>query len=103
MAAGKDTAGLTFGSLEACRACSYDLADAVGLPLDQAVCEVDHHCSSSHAVHQLDMLKGLLAVIPCAPVHTTQVTLEKGMARKLSLHRLLTVTVYAECASRDGA
>lgn len=38
-------------------------------------------------MHQLDMLKGLLAVIPCAPVHTTEVTLEKGW--HADYHRLL--------------
>ena len=70
-------ARLTFGPLEACRPCSNDLADAMGFPLNQAVCEVDHDCSSSHAMHQLDVLKGRLTVLPCAPAHATEATLRR--------------------------
>ena len=58
---------LTFGSLKACRPCSYDLTDAMSLPFDQAICEVDQHRGSSHAVHQLDVLIGRLTVLPCVP------------------------------------
>ena len=62
---------MTFGSLKACRPCSYDLADAVSSPFNQAVCEVDQYCGSSHAVYQLDVLKGRLTVLPSTPVHAT--------------------------------
>ena len=68
---------MTFGSLKACGPCSYDLADAMSSPFDEAVCEVDQHCGSSHAVHQLDMLKGRLTVMPCTPVHATAATLKQ--------------------------
>lgn len=70
---------VTFGSLKACGPCSYDLADAMSSPFDEAVCEVDQHCGSSHAVHQLDMLKGRLTVMPCTPVHATAATLKQCM------------------------
>ena len=66
---------LTSGSLKACRPCSYDLTDAMSLPFDQAVCEVNQHRGSSHAVHKLDVLKGRLTVLRCIPVHATSATL----------------------------
>ena len=47
----------------------------MSLPFDQAVCEVNQHRGSSHAVHQLDVLKGRLTVLPCIPVHATSATL----------------------------
>lgn len=64
--------GHTFGALEACRASGNDLTDAMSFSPDQAVCQIDEDCSSGHAVHQLDVLKGRLAAILGLPVaHTT--------------------------------
>lgn len=70
---------MTFGSLEACRPCSNDLADAMSAPLHQAVCQVDEHRSSSHAMHQLYVLKGRLVVLPIVPVHATGAAFRQGM------------------------
>ena len=61
----------TCGALEACWASCNDLADAMWLSPHQAICQVDHDCRSSHAVHQLDVLKGRLAAITWMPSTTT--------------------------------
>jgi hypothetical protein len=64
--------GDTFGALEACRASCNDLTDAMCFSPDQTVCQIDEDCGASHAVHQLDVLKGRLAAILWLPVgHTT--------------------------------
>lgn len=81
-----DSRPLTFWALEACRPRRNDLADAMGLPLDQAICHVDHDCCSGHTVDQLDVLKGRLAGLACAPA--------------AEAHTLSAATT--QCCSADG-
>ena len=79
--------GETFRALEACRARGNDLTDAMSFSPDQAVCQIDEDCGSSHAVHHFDVLKGRLAAVLWLPVaHTTTCFIQCSKSRSPGMH-----------------
>ena len=63
---------VTFRALEACWSSSNDLTHAMSLSLHQAICQVDHDCCSSHAMHQFDVLKSRLGLVVSVPVSSKE-------------------------------